>query len=41
MTPPWKFTAWFPVCYHFTIRPFVRRDWTDGGANEETRNQFS
>ena len=35
-----KFTARYPVCYHFTIRPFAVDGWTDGGANEGTWNQF-
>jgi len=26
--------------YHFTVCPFAIRGWTDGGANEETLNQF-
>ena len=29
-----RFTARFPVSYHFTVRPFVVIDWVDGGASE-------
>lgn len=29
-------TAWYSVSYQFTLRPFVAKDWTDGGANEST-----
>ena len=31
-----EFTAWYSVCYHFTVRPSAASGWTDGGANEST-----
>ena len=35
------FTARYSVFCQFTVRPFARNGWTDGGANESTGNQFS
>ncbi|WP_027643817.1 hypothetical protein, partial [Enterocloster clostridioformis] len=31
-----EFTARYSVGYHFTVRLFAIRGWTDGGANEST-----
>ena len=31
-----EFTARYPVCYYFTVRPSAASGWTDGGANEST-----